>query len=198
MDTKLLHASFDGNLEVVKSQLGKGANIECKDVYGRTPLHKACKRGCLKVITLLLENGANIEAKDFNDWTPLHVAIHGRLELIKFMLGKGANIEAKDFNNWTPLHMAIACSRLEVMELLVEKGVNIESKTLELAYKSCNLEVIRFLEEYIFSKKIQCFFRVILAKSISNRLRLEPRNLFDPEFSDMRKFLLNIDDSRFN
>ena len=49
----------------------------------------------------------------------------------------------------------------------------------------------------VFSRRIQCFFRVIVSKSIVNKLRMEPRNLFDPEFSDRRKFLLKIDDSRF-
>ena len=36
-----------------------------------------------------------------------------------------------------------------------------------------------------------------LAQSVANKLRMEPDNLFDPEFSKMRKRMLNIDDSCF-
>lgn len=35
------------------------------------------------------------------------------------------------------------------------------------------------------------------AKCIVNKLRMEPDNLFDPEFSTMRKKMMNIDDSLF-
>jgi len=35
------------------------------------------------------------------------------------------------------------------------------------------------------------------AKCIVNNLRMEPDNLFDPEFSTMRKKMMNIDDSLF-
>ena len=45
---------------------------------------------------------------------------------------------------------------------------------------------------------IQCFIRISLSKKKANDLRSIPENLFDPEFSLVRKKLLNIDDSCFN
>ena len=49
----------------------------------------------------------------------------------------------------------------------------------------------------VLASKIQSFFRIITAKNIANRLRMEPHNLFEPEFSERRKIILKIDDSRF-
>lgn len=275
MDTKLLLASRLGNMKSVKFLLKKGADIECKDVRGCTPLYKAisegthpevvdfllvnganievkfngrtllhmaCERGNLKIVKSLLKKGADIESKNCGGCTPLHWAcnffnFHLRyVQVVKFLLGKGANIDSKDARGCTPLHMAILAKNLELVDLLLEQGADTELKSnygltpLHLAIHSrlkiiellleqgsnteCKddygrtplywansigySEVVRFLEDYIFSKKIQYFFRVITAKSISNRLRMEPRNLFDPEFSGRRKFLLKIDDSRFN
>ena len=45
--------------------------------------------------------------------------------------------------------------------------------------------------------RIQCFIRISLSKKKANDLRSIPNNLFDPEFSLVRKKLLNIDDSCF-
>ena len=45
---------------------------------------------------------------------------------------------------------------------------------------------------------IQCFIRVSYSKKEANDLRSIPDNLFDPEFSLVRKKMFNIDDSCFN
>ena len=44
---------------------------------------------------------------------------------------------------------------------------------------------------------IQCFLRVSYSKKKANHLRFIPDNLFDPEFSLIRKKMFNIDDSCF-
>jgi len=61
-------------------------------------------------------------------------------------------------------------------------------------------EMIEKIEErllYNNAVRIQCFIRISLSKKKSNDLRSIPENLFDPEFSSVRKKLLNIDDSCF-
>ena len=52
-------------------------------------------------------------------------------------------------------------------------------------------------KEYDNAVIIQCFFRVSYSKKKAYELRSIPDNLFDPEFSSMRKKLLDIDDSCF-
>ncbi len=41
-----------------------GADLKAQDKDGRTPLHKACERGCLAVGVMLLENKADVNARD--------------------------------------------------------------------------------------------------------------------------------------
>ena len=54
---------------------------------------------------------------------------------------------------------------------------------------------------YESALRIQWLFGTIkerdVAKGVCNSLRMEPDNLFDPEFSTMRKKMMNIDDSLF-
>jgi ankyrin repeat protein len=47
-------ASTNGHVDVVKLLLEKGANVESKDKYGRTPLLLAARCGREAVIKLLL------------------------------------------------------------------------------------------------------------------------------------------------
>ena len=162
----------------------------------------ACRFGNLIVLELLLKNGDNIESKDVYGCTPLHISsMSGRLKFVELLVKKGVNIDPKDNRGRTPLQMACRFGNLDIFKFLLENGANIYSKDnrgrtpLEMAP---NLEVVKLMKKYyMFSTRIQYFFRVIVAKILANKLRLEPRNLFDPEFSVKRKFLLKIDDSRF-
>jgi ankyrin repeat protein len=44
--------------------LANGSDITATDKDGRSPLHKACERGCLAVGVMLLENKADVDALD--------------------------------------------------------------------------------------------------------------------------------------
>jgi hypothetical protein len=44
--------------------LANGSDITATDKDGRSPLHKACERGCLAVGVVLLENKADVGALD--------------------------------------------------------------------------------------------------------------------------------------
>ena len=78
--------------------------------------------------------------------------------------------------------------------------MELDSEVLQFLINN-NLEFANLIKEYIklykASTKIQDFFKVIVAKNTTSKLRMEPRNLFDTEFSDRRKIILKIDDSRF-
>ena len=52
----------------MKLLLEKGADVESKDRYGRTPLSWAAGNGHEAVVKLLLEKGADVESKD-NIWS---------------------------------------------------------------------------------------------------------------------------------
>jgi ankyrin repeat protein len=88
----LLWTARYGHEAVVKLLLEKGAELEAKDSYGRTPLSWAAEKGHDAVVKLLLEKGAELEAKD-NSYgrTPLSWAAEKRHEVVvKLLLEKGA------------------------------------------------------------------------------------------------------------
>ena len=121
-------ASLNGKTEVVKLFLVNDANIEAKDIAGRTPLHWASMYGHLEIVKFLLEKGASIDAKNDYGSTPLHLAsMKGHLEIVKLLLGEGANIDAKDENGSTPLHWA--SRHPEIVELLCEKSTQKHQNT---------------------------------------------------------------------
>ena len=92
-----LVACAKGDIEKVKSFLGKGAVVDYKDEFGCTPLVIASTCGCIGVIKLLLEKGADIETKDEDGNTLLiWASAYGRIKVVKFLIRKGIDIEDKN------------------------------------------------------------------------------------------------------
>ncbi|EQC26669.1 serine/threonine protein kinase [Saprolegnia diclina VS20] len=125
----LLYTAGDGTVAAVRSYLNDGANIECRDDDGATPLHKAAVNGHLNVVSALLENGARLKAKTKQGWTPLHsAACYGQVDVARFLLEKGAKIDARDKSLETPLHLAARRNQVEVVGLLLARGAHLNAR----------------------------------------------------------------------
>ncbi|PYH34294.1 ankyrin repeat domain-containing protein [Aspergillus neoniger CBS 115656] len=87
----LLHRFAEGgNLELVKLMLSRGADINAKGRYDRTPLFIAAKRKHHQVVQALLEAGADTSAKDTYGDTPLKAAtIFGGPDVLRCLLNSG-------------------------------------------------------------------------------------------------------------
>ena len=78
-----------------------GANVNCVDDCGMTPLHVAIIHGwelhpyvCDKIVLLMLRCGADIELKDSESHTALtHAVIHNQIKIVKILLMRGAIIQ---------------------------------------------------------------------------------------------------------
>lgn len=91
-DVTALHGA---SVEVALLLLDYGANLEAKDIYGKTPLMDSCANGDVACSIFLLDNGANVNARDHFDWTPLMCASYlGNLECVDILLRRGADIHA--------------------------------------------------------------------------------------------------------
>ena len=64
MDTDLIEAAKDGNLEVLELLLQQGANIDIQNNNGNTALIWAARNDRLEVVKLLLQQGANPDLRD--------------------------------------------------------------------------------------------------------------------------------------
>jgi hypothetical protein len=93
-----------GNLEKLKLLLKRGADVNAKDVMGRTALFSAQTP---EEARELVAAGASVEARDTEGSTPLMMAAHRRdLNAIRALLAVGANPNARDKTGYTALMAA--------------------------------------------------------------------------------------------
>lgn len=72
ISNSLLHkAVFSGNFQICKFLINKKHDIDCKNMFGQTPLHIAYLNNNNDIIELLIESGASTDIKDSNNNTPL-------------------------------------------------------------------------------------------------------------------------------
>lgn len=76
--TALHRAAYSNNLEIVKSLIEHGANLEARTEMGWTPLHSAGYWNNVEVVNYLLNNGSNINALTNSGQTALHLAASQR------------------------------------------------------------------------------------------------------------------------
>jgi ankyrin repeat protein len=140
--TPLLHASWNGNPEIVEWLLNHGAdkNARSSQSNGGWPsLHLAAQGGHPQVAQILLERQADINAQTLEGCTPLHIASQfGKLDFAELLLGHGVDVNARDNAHSTPLHLASGkqvaefeppgCPSLKVVCLLLKHGADVEAK----------------------------------------------------------------------
>ncbi|KAM3072635.1 hypothetical protein ACMFMF_006974 [Clarireedia jacksonii] len=153
-DAPLIQASSNGNIEVVRSLLDKGADISVTNKDGWTPLYIASSNGHLEVVKFLLEKDADLSIGDNIRCTPLIAASgYGHLEIVKLLLERGADLSIATNNGWTPLNAASSHGHLEIVKLLLERGADLSIATndgwtpLNAASSHGHLEIVKLLLE---------------------------------------------------
>ena len=134
LETKLFKAIRDGKVKKVRALMQKGVNLDCKNNYGKTPLHYAVSAlGVYKketIVELLLQNGAKIEEKNSNGQTPLEIAVLNEQTLVaKIILKHGADVNVKRKLGHSLLHTAISFGNVSLVEILLEYGAEVDSPT---------------------------------------------------------------------
>jgi ankyrin repeat protein len=107
----------------------RGADVNGKNIDGKTPLHKACEYVKDAIVSLLLEKAGDVNAKSNYGWTPLHDASSkGHEAVVSLLLENGADVNAKNKDGNTPLHLASWKEHEAVVSILLEKGANVDAK----------------------------------------------------------------------
>ncbi|HET6373542.1 MAG TPA: ankyrin repeat domain-containing protein [Candidatus Polarisedimenticolia bacterium] len=114
----LRDAAMKGDLEGVKSLLGKGAEVNAATEFGATPLILAADRGHVEVVKALLAGGADVNKKDTTyDSSPIvWAAYNGHAAVVALLLQSGAT-GAED-----TLGMAIERGHVEVVKAILASG----------------------------------------------------------------------------
>jgi ankyrin repeat protein len=115
----LMEASRNGDMEMVKLLIGKGAHVNSRNAHG-TPLSSAAAADKIDAIQFLIEKGADLEGKDLGmAWTPLmRAASEGSMKAVKLLLEKGADSGVRDYTGASPASIAMQHNHRDVAELL--------------------------------------------------------------------------------
>jgi len=114
---------------MVELLIAKGADVNAKNKYGSTPLHRAASGGHKEITEILIAKGADVNAKNHRGMTPLQfAAMKGHKEIAELLIAKGADVNAKENHGRTPLHGAAFHGHKEVVELLITQGADVNAK----------------------------------------------------------------------
>lgn len=106
--TPLHEAVTEGHMAIAAALLRAGANVDARDIQGRTPLALAAHRPSVAVLVkLLLDRGADPRAKDHSGRTPLHEAAGSSAVAVAcLLLRAGADPSARDVHGKTASDLA--------------------------------------------------------------------------------------------
>jgi hypothetical protein len=143
----LIHtATREGEIDWVEFLLDRGADIDGRGTYGRTPLYWAVIEKNLELTQFLIRRGAHIHVIYDGNWkrgsdrkeeTLLHTAaLVKSIEIAKLLISNGLSVNYKNGQGETPLFKAIPRSAsetevgkaIEMGKLLIVNGANINAK----------------------------------------------------------------------
>lgn len=117
--TALMCAADVGNLPVIKTLLAAKADLQMKDLYGRTALDFAAAAKQQESIKLLVEAGVHLEKLNVRELVEAD-----NQQIVNQLLYHGLQADAEDEFDLTLLSYWAAADNPEAMELLLSKGAN--------------------------------------------------------------------------
>ena len=141
MDELLTLATTGGNGAIVKTVIGKGANVNL-----RTPLFCAAYHGHATVAEELCKAKAQLDVRDNDGNTALQIAaIWGRDAVVQMLLLAGADTEARNMYGHTALLISVSQGYTSVVEALLKGGAKAEAAALHQAVVSGNTAIVELL-----------------------------------------------------
>lgn len=121
LDWTPLHHEVANSREILAWVLSSTrADVNARDIRGRTPLHYACQPlNHYSEIQSLLLSGAEIDIQDVEGRAPIYfAAMHGHTRLVQLLIEGGANVDVLDGLGHSPLAWAAYKGHLDVVSLL--------------------------------------------------------------------------------
>lgn len=149
--TGLMIGAWEGNLDLMKLFLERGADINRVNDNGESALALAAWRGQKAAVDWLLARGAKLNPGN-RRWSALHyAAFTGNDTLLDELIAQGADINARAPNGSTPLMMAVYEGKEDIAKKLLDKGAQTQVKNdwgdgaLEWAMRYNRLNIARLV-----------------------------------------------------
>ena len=129
---KTLHEAVQSNdVDLVRTLLAEGADVNAVDKKGATPIFYTANLGSVETAEILLEHGADIlYSVASGGGTVLHSAILKRHEALSlFLIERGADVNKATIAGVCPLHVAAQNGMGRVVQALLLKGAEVNALT---------------------------------------------------------------------
>ena len=154
LNNELIDNAKYGNLDIVKSLIEQGVDIEAKDIYedDDTALMWSSLKGHLEIVKYLIEQGANVNAKNKNGYTALiWSAYNGHIDIIKYLIENSADINVENHYGHTALILSFRYEHLEIVNYLIPYIY--DYKAFEKIYNELEIEQKHILFEHFMNNR---------------------------------------------
>ncbi|KFO31574.1 Ankyrin repeat and SOCS box protein 3 [Fukomys damarensis] len=118
----LHQASFQESVEIIKLLLEKGADKQCLDDFGITPLILAAQYDKVESLSILISSGADVNGQALHRATLLFIAAQeGHTKCVELLLSNEADPNLYcNVDSWQlPIHAAPQMGHTKILELLI-------------------------------------------------------------------------------
>jgi len=125
-DKALLKAAEKGKLEGIQAALDSGAEVNCQDAKGRTPVYLAVLANSVPCTHELLSRGADPNIADKNKEFPIHIAAcFATTDVLRILVDTGnVDLESANKDGNTALHKAAYAGCVDCVMYLTSKGAD--------------------------------------------------------------------------
>ncbi|XP_054160187.1 ankyrin repeat domain-containing protein 50-like [Oppia nitens] len=151
-------------IDILQHLIKLGADLEIKDLEGRTPLHVSAWQGITHVVQILLEFGSDVNSLDNEGRTALHMcAWNGHTEIITLLIEAGAQLnQVSTTQGATPLLIAAQQGHIETCQMLLNVGADVSHidfygrNAKDVANNCGHRDIVILLESYMSKVEEQC------------------------------------------
>lgn len=118
--TPLMAAANEGKIDAIEFLIKAGADVNAKDLSGKTCLHIAVLESNLECVKIFADLNP-IDSLAVGGITPLAIACaKGDIEIVRYLLCKGSDYTLRDADGDSLLHIAVYQGQFEILQLFAE------------------------------------------------------------------------------
>ena len=108
-NSAVMKAAREANVEIVKELIGKGANLDIKNVDGNTALWNACFGSSYDCFYALIDAGIDVNSKNDNGVTALmYCASAGKDDFVKLLLENNADVSLENLDGFKAIDLTVS------------------------------------------------------------------------------------------
>ena len=107
-NSAVMKASREGRIDLVKELIGKGVNLDIKNIDGNSALWNACFASSYECFYALIDSEIDVNSKNDNGVTALmYCASAGKEDFVKLLLESGADVSLENLDGFTAIDLAV-------------------------------------------------------------------------------------------